>query len=243
MIDARPRLAVALSRSPALPLEALGLGETPGASVLSTGGHDPRVLMGNRAACALGITPGMRTGAAHALGSIEVHTRCESAERAALHALAAWCGQFTSFVSLASPDGLLLEVGKSLSLFGGIEAIRRAIRTGVAALGYQPILAIAPTPLGAIFSCGPVKKAALPISDSSVALSAACHSRSWASMRVSRRPWSGSDYEISVIACACRVTAWPAASARMSCHDSTGPWVGSRTRVSPSSRRHASSGY
>lgn len=136
---------------PALPLEALGLGETPGASVLSTGGHDPRVLMGNRAACALGIIPGMRTGAAHALGSLEVHTRCESAERAALHALAAWCGQFTSFVSLAFPDGLLLEVGKSLSLFGGIEAIRRSIRTGVAALGYQPILAIAPTPLGAIF--------------------------------------------------------------------------------------------
>ncbi len=136
---------------PALALDALGLGEISEAALVSTGGRDPRVLMGNRAAGALGITPGMKTGAAHALGRIEVHARSETAERAALHALAAWCGQFTSFVSLASPDGLLLEVGRSLALFGGIEAIRGLIQTGVAALGYRPILAIAPTPWAAIF--------------------------------------------------------------------------------------------
>ncbi len=136
---------------PALPLEALGLGEGPGASVLSTGGRDPRLLIASRAACVLGISPGMRLGAAQALGRIEVYTRSESAERAALGALAAWCGQFTSFVSLAPPDGLLLEIGRSLALFHGLEALLRRIRSGVSALGYRAILAVAPTPLGAIF--------------------------------------------------------------------------------------------
>jgi protein ImuB len=93
----------------------------------------------------------MRIGAAHALGRIEVQMRSKSAERAALEALAAWCGQFTSFVSLAPPEGLLLEIGRSLALFRGLEELLRRIRSGVSQLGYRAILAIAPTPLGAIF--------------------------------------------------------------------------------------------
>ncbi len=136
---------------PALPLEALGLGEGPVACVLSTGGQDPRVLIGSRAAYLLGIAPGMHLGAAHVLGHIEVHSRCGSAEQAALEALAAWCGQFTSLVSLAPPDGLLLEIGRSLALFHGLEGLVRRIRAGVSELGYHAILTIAPTPLAAIF--------------------------------------------------------------------------------------------
>jgi protein ImuB len=136
---------------PALPLEALGLGQESKACVLSTGGQDPRVLIGSRAAYLLGITKGMRLGAAYALGQIEVHAHCGSAEQAALEALAAWCGQFTSCVSLAPPEGLLLEIGRSLALFHGLEELVHAIRSGVSDLGYQAILAIAPTPLAAIF--------------------------------------------------------------------------------------------
>lgn len=68
-----------------------------------------------------------------------------------LEALAAWCGQFTSFVSLAPPDGLLLEIGQSLTFFGGVATLVERVRAGVVDLGYQPLLAIAPTPLAAIF--------------------------------------------------------------------------------------------
>ncbi|MGH2627435.1 MAG: Y-family DNA polymerase, partial [Anaerolineales bacterium] len=75
---------------PALALEALGLRDSPQACVLTT-------------AVA-------RAGAAQALEDIKVYTPRGSAERAALESLAAWCGQFTSFVSLAPPDGLLLEI-------------------------------------------------------------------------------------------------------------------------------------
>lgn len=136
---------------PALALEALGLGDSPQAYVLTTAGREPRVRIGNRAAYALGIAPGMRAGAAQALGDVEVYTRGGSAEQAALEALAAWCGQFTSFVSLAPPDGLLLEIGESLTLFGGVATLVERVRAGVVDLGYQPLLAIAPTPLAAIF--------------------------------------------------------------------------------------------
>ncbi|MGH8612811.1 MAG: Y-family DNA polymerase [Gammaproteobacteria bacterium] len=136
---------------PTLPLEALGLGDSHAACVLTSGGRDPRVLLGNRPAYALGIAPGLRVGAAYALGDIKVYTRRESKERSAIESLAVWCGQFTSLVSLAPPDGLLLEIGKSLALFQGIEKLAEGIRAGVAELGYQAILAIAPTPLGAIF--------------------------------------------------------------------------------------------
>ncbi|MGH8490868.1 MAG: Y-family DNA polymerase, partial [Gammaproteobacteria bacterium] len=137
---------------PALPIEALGLGDSPQACVLTTPGREPRIRIGNRAAYALGIAPGMRAGAAQALGDIKVYTPPRgSAERTALEALAAWCGQFTSVVSLAPPDGLLLEIGQSLTLFGGVAKLVERVRAGVADLGYQPLLAIAPTPLAAIF--------------------------------------------------------------------------------------------
>ena len=136
---------------PALALEALGLGDSPQACVLTTAGRESRVRIGNRAAYALGIVPGMRAGAAQALGDVKVYTRGGSAEQAALEALAAWCGQFTSVVSLAPPDGLLLEIGQSLTLFGGVATLVERVRGGVLDLGYQPLLAIAPTPLAAIF--------------------------------------------------------------------------------------------
>ncbi|MGH8567434.1 MAG: Y-family DNA polymerase, partial [Gammaproteobacteria bacterium] len=136
---------------PALPLEALGLGDSPQACVLTTPGRESRIRVGNRAAYALGIVPGMCAGAAQALGDIKVYIPRGSAERAALKALAAWCGQFTSLVSLAPPDGLLLEIGWSLTLFGGVAKLVERVRAGVVELGYQPLLAVAPTPLAAIF--------------------------------------------------------------------------------------------
>jgi len=89
-------------------------------------------------------------GAAHVLAEgLRVHARDAAAERVALAGVAAWAGQFTSLVSLAPPCALLLEVGGSLALFGGEQALTQKVREGLAALGYHTRLALAPTPLGA----------------------------------------------------------------------------------------------
>jgi protein ImuB len=57
---------------------------------------------------------------------------------------------FTPRVSLAPPDGLLLEVAGSLHLFGGVTGLRCEL-TGVCLhLLAQPLLAFAPTPLAAL---------------------------------------------------------------------------------------------
>ncbi len=66
-------------------------------------------------------------------------------QRLALRAL-----RFTPRVSLAPPDGLLLEVRASLHLFGGVEGLRRALRRECADLAIAGSLAFAPTPLAAL---------------------------------------------------------------------------------------------
>jgi len=80
---------------------------------------------------------------------LRVQAQDARAQQRALEQLAAWCGQFTSLVSLAPPQALLLEVRGSLTLFGGLEALLARLRRGLAELGYSAQLAVAPTPLAA----------------------------------------------------------------------------------------------
>jgi protein ImuB len=80
---------------------------------------------------------------------LRVCSRDPKAEADALHSLAAWAYQFSSQVSLYPPCALLLEVRRSLALFGGHAALLDAVRSGLAGLGYQTRLASAPTPLAA----------------------------------------------------------------------------------------------
>ncbi len=113
-------------------------------------GREQRVLIANRAALRQGVRPGMRVSAAQALvRELRVLPQDARAERNALEQLAAWCGQFTSLVSIAPPQALLLEVRGSLTLFGGLEALLARLRRGLAGLGYPAQLAVAPTPLAA----------------------------------------------------------------------------------------------
>jgi len=139
-------------------------------SLLAGGGRRQQVLIANEAAMRGGVRPGMPLHAAQALVSrLRTVGRDETGERAALERLAAWAGQFTPAVSiverlragitpmqatmtpqaLAMPQALVLEVGGSLSLFGGLKRLRHALRTGVAELGYSAVLSVAPTPLAA----------------------------------------------------------------------------------------------
>jgi len=113
-------------------------------------GRGRHILLCNSQAEILGVRPGLPVGAAHALAeALRVHARDEAAERAALEGVAAWAGQFTSLVSLAPPSSVLMEVGGSLALFGGEQALTQQVREGMEALGYHARLALAPTPLGA----------------------------------------------------------------------------------------------
>jgi protein ImuB len=67
-----------------------------------------------------------------------------------LQSLAMRAQRFTPRVSLAPPDGLLLEVRSSLHLFGGVEGLRRALAGECAPLSQTATLAFAPTPLAAL---------------------------------------------------------------------------------------------
>jgi protein ImuB len=87
-----------------------------------------RVLAASRAVCA----------------TLLARPRDRSAERRLLLSLAAWAYRFSSQVSLADPDALLIEVGASLRLFGGWPALERRLRRGLAGIGHAPAIAVAP---------------------------------------------------------------------------------------------------
>jgi protein ImuB len=105
----------------------------------------------NTAALRLGIAPDMAVAAALAIhGGLVLRPRDLFAEQAALEGIAAWCGQYSSRVSLEPPDAVLLEIGASLRLFGGLTALRGQILSGLEALGHEAAHGIAPTPLAAL---------------------------------------------------------------------------------------------
>ena len=67
-----------------------------------------------------------------------------------LEQLATRAQRFTPRVSLAPPDGLLLEVAGSLHLFAGVTGLRRDLMEECLSLRARPVLAFAPTPLAAL---------------------------------------------------------------------------------------------
>lgn len=137
-------------RLPWLPLEVRSGGGADDARIVVD--REGRVVQASDAAAEAGVGPGLPLNAALALcPAIKVLERDEAAEAAALARLAAWAGGFTSLVSLAPPDALLLEIRGSLRLFGGLEALRRRIRRALHSTGHQGSDAVAPTPLAALW--------------------------------------------------------------------------------------------
>lgn len=113
-------------------------------------GRTRQVLLANTAAMHAGIVPGMRVSAAYALaGEVRVIPRAHCAESDALRHLATWAGQFSSLVHRVEPRALLLEVGGSLALFGGVDKLLPQVEQGIAGLGYTAQPGIAPTPRAA----------------------------------------------------------------------------------------------
>lgn len=98
----------------------------------------------------MGIKPGVKVSAAYALAEhLIVKEQDQEAEQAALEKLAAWAGQFSSWVSLQLPHSVLLEIQGSLQLFKGLQNLLKNVQSGVAELGYVCRQAAAPTPAAA----------------------------------------------------------------------------------------------
>ena len=134
---------------PNLPLEACGPGDCDLAVIEERQGVHRVLLAGDRARAA-GVLPGQSPNAALALlPTLRLEERNPIREQQVLELLATWLEQFSSFVSIAGPDVLLLEIAGSLRLFGGLKSLRRRIADGLEAQGFEASLAIAPTPLAA----------------------------------------------------------------------------------------------
>lgn len=138
---------------PMLPLEIFSRGSALAEPLVVTQGQgvQQQVIACNKSAQDAGIVGGMRLSAAYALAPhVQIKKRDERLELAALTQVASWAGQFTSLLNVAPPGAVLLEVGGSLMLFKGAEALAALVRQGLSELGYSVQTAIAPTPLGAL---------------------------------------------------------------------------------------------
>ena len=112
--------------------------------------EDGKALAVNDVAAAAGILPGCSQATAAGICSdIVCLQRDAPAEDACLSFLAELAWRFTSHVSLAEPDGLRLEVGRSLRLFGGLAALCGEVEELYRGLGHELRLAVADTPLAA----------------------------------------------------------------------------------------------
>lgn len=105
----------------------------------------------NAAARAQGLQAGMSLGTAQSIcSSLLLVERAPERERRALTQLAEWAWQFTSHVSEAPPDALLLEVSGSIRLFRGLDRLQRKVLAGMRTLGYSCLASTALTPSAAL---------------------------------------------------------------------------------------------
>ncbi|TWI47535.1 protein ImuB [Pseudoduganella flava] len=108
------------------------------------------VLAASALARQAGVTPGMRRGGALMMApQVQLHERAPEQEAQALHAVAMAMLQFTPQVAEGEEATLLLDVGASLRLFGGIRRLCALVRASLATLGFTGVLAVAPTARGA----------------------------------------------------------------------------------------------
>jgi len=111
-----------------------------------------RVILGvTPAARTAGVRPGQSTATAWAMcPGLATFARDPRAERRALERLAGWAAQFSPRVVLED-EGVVLEIGASLRLFGGLPAFLERMATGFGDFGYRKAAGIAPTPLAAVW--------------------------------------------------------------------------------------------
>jgi protein ImuB len=109
-----------------------------------------RVVAMSDVAREAGIDVGMRRGGALMLApQSQFQQRAPQLELEALHAVSMALLQFTPQLAQAEEDTLLLDVGASLRLFGGIRALCRQVAASLRTLGFTAVISCAPTARGA----------------------------------------------------------------------------------------------
>ncbi|MGF6273795.1 protein ImuB [Massilia sp. UYP11] len=123
-----------------------GPGRDPGSVIL----EQERVMALSPAARAAGVQIGMRRGSVLMLmPEARIELRSHEREAEAMGAVAMTMLQYTPQVALAEEATLLLDIGASLRLFGGIRRLCERVRANMAALGFTACIACAPTARGA----------------------------------------------------------------------------------------------
>lgn len=133
-----------------LPLEVFSGIPVAVSAVIETSGGRECVVAAGSALLAAGIAPGMSIDAARARRpDLQVLMRDRAAEGAALERLAGDGLSLTDHVAPEPPQGLLLEVGRSLHLFGGIDRLLADVDGLLARRGHEAVQGVAPTPAAA----------------------------------------------------------------------------------------------
>lgn len=135
---------------PKLALEAVrgDADESSGALLAVIDGPQQRrhVVLADDKAREAGVRRGQSLTAAQALcPGLSTKPRDPGAEQQAIDSLAAWAYRFSADVSIARSDAILLEIGSSLTLFGGLAALFRRLRYEIKAFGFDYSLAAAAT--------------------------------------------------------------------------------------------------
>ena len=136
---------------PALPLQVFTRSVAdPGSLAVVEYRPRQRVVAVSAGARARGVEAGTSIAGARAIApDLELKERDPALEHRTLAEFATWAGCFTPAVSIDSPDGIVLEVSRSLRLFGGLSKLAARLENDAAGLGLDVRLAAAPTPLAA----------------------------------------------------------------------------------------------
>lgn len=118
--------------------------------LVTTTDNGQRITALNRAAGALGFSPGMALADARAIHpALKVaHADLQGDERALIR-LALWCQCFSPFTRPDFPDGVSLDITGCAHLFGGEAALVDTLATKLDGFGLTARLALAPTIGGA----------------------------------------------------------------------------------------------
>ena len=140
---------------PSLPLDVFARGHSPADAArpfaVTSGGRTPRIVGASDVARDAGVHPGQLVSASFVLApDLVLRDRDPTAEAAALEAVASWATQFTPTVALAPPNAVLMEIGSSLRLFGGLARLKARLARGMHDLGYAPRWAFAATSTAAL---------------------------------------------------------------------------------------------
>ncbi len=134
-------------RFPLLGLDALTNTTNVQPCALVDGG---RVQLLNRAAKTAGVTASMSLTTAIALcPELHCRQRDRAREQHYWHQLALWAYRFSDDVSLSPPNALLLEVSRSLRLFGNLQRLYRTLLSAYRKRGLQLRVGIGNTPMAA----------------------------------------------------------------------------------------------